>query len=253
QNVPNSMRWKGLLYDAESGLYYVRARYYAPEMRRFLSEDPIGLAGGINQYRFAENDPVNGSDPTGLDSNNDEDCTFSNYVLVCTPWINGPPPGAGIGLIEVAPVPSWDSPTPQSSFRGGPQATNPHAPIKYSAVVCPGFLATGPLRNGLEALYRLQTTTEQASVFQALPGGAIKQIVLTNPNSSSVAQTQLPGLLPVGTFTINHTHPKGPSFLQGPSRGDSIAAARTAMVALIIAPDSLFWMNPGGKSYGCAR
>lgn len=65
QNVPNSLRWKGLLYDAESGLYYMRARYYAPEMRRFLSEDPIGLAEGINQYSFAGNDPVNKSDPSG--------------------------------------------------------------------------------------------------------------------------------------------------------------------------------------------
>jgi RHS repeat-associated protein len=66
QTVPNSFRWKGLLYDAESGLYYVRARYYAPEMRRFLSEDPIGLKGGINQYRFAGNDPINRADPTGM-------------------------------------------------------------------------------------------------------------------------------------------------------------------------------------------
>lgn len=66
QNVPSSLRWKGLQYDAESGLYYMRARYYAPDLGRFVSEDPIGLAGGINQYRFAGNDPVNSSDPTGL-------------------------------------------------------------------------------------------------------------------------------------------------------------------------------------------
>jgi RHS repeat-associated protein len=66
QNVPNSLRWKGLQYDAESGLYYVRARYYAPDLGRFVSEDPIGLDGGINQYRFAGNDPVNYSDPSGM-------------------------------------------------------------------------------------------------------------------------------------------------------------------------------------------
>jgi RHS repeat-associated protein len=62
----NSLRWKGLLYDSETGLYYMRARYYDPQTRRFISEDPIGLNGGINSYVFAGNDPVNGSDPTGL-------------------------------------------------------------------------------------------------------------------------------------------------------------------------------------------
>jgi RHS repeat-associated protein len=66
QGVPNSLRWKGLQYDTESGLYYMRARYYSPDMGRFLSEDPIGLAGGINPYTFGGNDPVNNSDPSGL-------------------------------------------------------------------------------------------------------------------------------------------------------------------------------------------
>jgi RHS repeat-associated protein len=64
----NSLRWKGLLYDTETGLYYMRARYYDPRMRRFISEDPLGLAGGINQFAFVENDPVNNSDPTGLET-----------------------------------------------------------------------------------------------------------------------------------------------------------------------------------------
>jgi RHS repeat-associated protein len=63
----SNLRWKGLPYDSETGLYAVRARYYDPTIRRFISEDPIGLEGGINSYAFAEGDPVNGSDPTGLD------------------------------------------------------------------------------------------------------------------------------------------------------------------------------------------
>jgi hypothetical protein len=47
-------------------LYYMRNRWYEPRTGRFLSEDPIGLAGGINPYGFAGADPVNKADPTGL-------------------------------------------------------------------------------------------------------------------------------------------------------------------------------------------
>jgi RHS repeat-associated protein len=70
----NSLRWKGLLYDKETGLYYVRARYYDPATRRFISEDPIGLEGGINEYAFGSSDPVNRSDPSGLSDNGFTGC-----------------------------------------------------------------------------------------------------------------------------------------------------------------------------------
>jgi RHS repeat-associated protein len=50
-----------------TGLYYYRARYYSPELQRFISEDPIGLDGGdINFYSYAHNNPVNFTDPFGL-------------------------------------------------------------------------------------------------------------------------------------------------------------------------------------------
>lgn len=45
----------------------VRARYYDPTLGRLIAEDPIGLAGGVNQYAYAGNDPVNGRDPSGLE------------------------------------------------------------------------------------------------------------------------------------------------------------------------------------------
>jgi RHS repeat-associated protein len=48
-------------------LVYLRARYYVSESGRFLSEDPIGLAGElVNSYRYVGNDPINLVDPTGL-------------------------------------------------------------------------------------------------------------------------------------------------------------------------------------------
>jgi RHS repeat-associated protein len=49
-----------------TGVYFYRARYYSPELGRFLSEDPIGNDGGINHYAYAGNDPILFVDPMGL-------------------------------------------------------------------------------------------------------------------------------------------------------------------------------------------
>jgi RHS repeat-associated protein len=49
-----------------TGLYYYRARYYAPTLGRFISEDPIGFnGGGANLYAYAGNSPTNLRDPSG--------------------------------------------------------------------------------------------------------------------------------------------------------------------------------------------
>ena len=63
--VANAILYSGREYDAETGLYYNRARYYDPQAARFTSEDPSGLAGGANPYAFGGNDPVNARDPSG--------------------------------------------------------------------------------------------------------------------------------------------------------------------------------------------
>jgi len=63
--VPNTLRFAGREYDTEVQLYYDRARYLDPTLGRFVSEDPIGLNGGTNLYAYAQNDPVDASDPTG--------------------------------------------------------------------------------------------------------------------------------------------------------------------------------------------
>ena len=43
---------KGQYYDYETGLAYNRFRYYDPELGRYISQDPIGLAGGIKLYGY---------------------------------------------------------------------------------------------------------------------------------------------------------------------------------------------------------
>ena len=62
----NPFQYTGRENDG-TGLYYYRARYYYPALQRFISQDPIGLRGGINLYRYVRNDPVNLLDPWGLE------------------------------------------------------------------------------------------------------------------------------------------------------------------------------------------
>ncbi|WP_231617134.1 RHS repeat-associated core domain-containing protein [Erwinia sorbitola] len=59
------LRYAGQYLDEETGLHYNTFRYYAPEVGRFTTPDPIGLAGGINLYAYAPN-PLSWIDPLGL-------------------------------------------------------------------------------------------------------------------------------------------------------------------------------------------
>jgi RHS repeat-associated protein len=61
----NPFQYTGRENDG-TGLYYYRARYYSPELQRFISKDPIGLLGGINLYSYVANNPINWIDPSGL-------------------------------------------------------------------------------------------------------------------------------------------------------------------------------------------
>jgi RHS repeat-associated protein len=62
----NEIEFAGRENDG-TGLYYYRARYYSPSMKRFIGEDPLGFGGGdVNYYSYALNDPASYTDPLGL-------------------------------------------------------------------------------------------------------------------------------------------------------------------------------------------
>lgn len=72
EQIKNPIRYGGQYYDEESSLYYLRARYYSPDLMRFMSEDTyrgdISNPGSLNYYAYCCNDPVNRIDPSGFDS-----------------------------------------------------------------------------------------------------------------------------------------------------------------------------------------
>jgi RHS repeat-associated protein len=65
-NFPNRHQFTGREFDDFTGLHYYRARFYDGNLGRFISEDPIGFAGGdVNLYGYVWNNPQNWVDPSG--------------------------------------------------------------------------------------------------------------------------------------------------------------------------------------------
>ncbi len=70
-SIENEYRFTGKAWDAEAGLFYFNARWYDPEVGRFISEDP--LWGNIldpqslNRFAYGRNNPFRYTDPTGME------------------------------------------------------------------------------------------------------------------------------------------------------------------------------------------
>ncbi|MDP4119719.1 MAG: RHS repeat-associated core domain-containing protein, partial [Bacillota bacterium] len=65
----NPLRYRGYVYDSDSGLYYLQSRYYDPTTCRFINEDGQINKGilGTNLFAYCDNEPVSFSDPRGQD------------------------------------------------------------------------------------------------------------------------------------------------------------------------------------------
>ncbi|WP_043051557.1 RHS repeat-associated core domain-containing protein, partial [Pseudomonas fluorescens] len=86
--IDNPLRFQGQYFDQESGLHYNRHRYYNPDIGRYLTPDPVKLAGGVNGYRYAPN-PTGWIDPLGLNTCPDENgCKPSASVQNPTASVN---------------------------------------------------------------------------------------------------------------------------------------------------------------------
>jgi RHS repeat-associated protein len=110
-----AFRFTGREHDGDANLDYFRARYYSPELGRFISEDPIGLAAGMNLYGYVEGDPVSLTDPTGecpwcvaagIGALTDlaVQLYFNGFDLKCVDWkevaISGAAAGLGVGIAQ---------------------------------------------------------------------------------------------------------------------------------------------------------
>src|SRR5206468_7989624 len=85
-----------------TGVYYYGARYYHPQLQRFISEDPIGfLGGGPNLSAYVANAPTNYRDPSGLELVG-VSAGFSGFFGYSVP--NGSGPSVNVGTAGTASV-----------------------------------------------------------------------------------------------------------------------------------------------------
>jgi len=113
-------------------VYYYRARYYDPEIERFVSEDPLGFKAGINFYAYVNNNPINNNDPTGLDTQ------------VSIGFTNTPVPGTNHQLVILT-----DTVTGQKfAVRGGPASQSLLGSVSNSGLSTSGGSLSASAGNG---------------------------------------------------------------------------------------------------------
>jgi len=126
----NSIQYTARENDG-TGLYFYRARYYDPVLKRFIQEDPIGLQGGLNVHAYVGGDPVSISDPSG------EGFWANLFAAIgigiggmSTPGINGklpeaPPPTAPSPPVKPGTIPGRPLPDPTKSPQKIPELPRP--------------------------------------------------------------------------------------------------------------------------------
>ena len=254
----------GREYDSESGLYYMRARYYDPALGRWISEDPIGIAGGLNGYAYAGNDPVNGRDPSGL-------------KLVCTTveldgygggrrecrdvwgpldWLD---PGEQCAMDtfhdpECSGYPDQDVLDYYSGLGGGEgpgagKGAGPCDAVSHNPAV---FAA---LNSAWQSTFK-----SGAEEGGALFGHGLGLTGFTGWTSSGLrSQLKIQTPFPVGVFALFHSHPNagrsGPRsvWLQAPSPRDTALADSLRLQIFVVSRDSFFTYRPGMGTTGCHR
>lgn len=123
--VTNPFQYTGREFDAETGIYYYRARHYDQNAGRFLREDPLkAISNGVNFYAYVHNNPVNLIDPSGMCDCKDaprfrlvpiSDCSHPGYRQILYA-LQGP--GASNWWVTEHQNPAYSAPAAHGSPEG---------------------------------------------------------------------------------------------------------------------------------------
>ncbi|MFJ4545255.1 RHS repeat-associated core domain-containing protein, partial [Pseudomonas sp. NPDC088885] len=169
------LRFQGQYFDAESGLHYNRHRFYDPRLGRYLTPDPVKLAGGLNQYQYTPN-PIGWVDPLGL---------------ACTPC-----PGA------IQPDGPYSEIVPGGGLASH-EAQGGHLMIKHIGRTDAQLAERLQAEPNIPAASTFLTRTEaEAAVSEALSANALNVEEFLNSNKSKTAFSHVLSR-PVGVSMLN--------------------------------------------------
>jgi RHS repeat-associated protein len=204
-----------------SGLMFRRNRYYDPPSGRFTQQDPIGLAGGLNGYGFAEGDPVTYSDPFGLCPwwmgtgaiCEAHDAYQAGGVLGVVDLTVGIAPGVGDWHDGISAVTGRNWVTGEQLGAGGRGAS-------VIAAVVP-FVSSRTLRNRVDDIYK---------------GARGRNVIGTGSTADAIREETRTGRMVGGTFHLS----KGQQYmsaLRNWLRDNPNASERDALVARSVLND----------------
>ncbi len=200
-------RYTGKERDGENGFYYHGARYYAPWLGRWMSSDPGGAIDGFNLYRYARDNPLRHSDPTGLQS------TDNSKMLI--PQAGPKQPAASSSdaatdsSTDKTKVNAPQQPPPNSSTT---TPASPQMSLPLLGLTNPAFQGTFPLltlRTEFLTVMQLQQGTEKGQAASA----SLSQTVSVTERISDTVELGVQGTAGTTTSSVGfllHVGPPAP-------------------------------------------